>query len=119
MSDDIHERIADWDLDRRIRLAISDPGAFLPRGGDYTEAIPSWSGRAVMTVMQRELAERDAEIERLRADNATWLEERTTWKERAQQAETAIELARTVLDDMPEGLARDVLLKALGQPGGS
>lgn len=70
------------------------------------------------TVIETLLAKRDAVIEQLRADNATWLEERTAWKARAQQAETAIELARTVLADMPDGLAKDVLVKALGQPGG-
>jgi hypothetical protein len=32
----------------QIRLRISDPGAFLPRGDNYTEPVPAWSARAVM-----------------------------------------------------------------------
>lgn len=43
------------DFERRIRFAISDPGAFLPRGDDYTESIPNWGMRAVMTVVQPEI----------------------------------------------------------------
>jgi hypothetical protein len=32
----------------QVRLRISDPGAFTPRGDDYTEPIPAWSARAVL-----------------------------------------------------------------------
>jgi len=34
-----------------IRTAICDPGQFLPRGGDYTETIESWSARAVVAAL--------------------------------------------------------------------
>lgn len=34
-----------------IRRAISDPGQFLPRGDNYTEAIPAWSARAVVAAL--------------------------------------------------------------------
>lgn len=45
------------DLVKKMRLAISDPGAFLPRRrfgeGDY-ESIPAWSTRAVLAALYGE-----------------------------------------------------------------
>lgn len=45
------------DMARRIVQAIADPGHFLKRGDDYTEPIPSWSGRAVVQVLNEWLAD--------------------------------------------------------------
>lgn len=42
----------------RICLAVSDPGAFLKRGDDYTEPIYRWSARAVQQVISEWLAGR-------------------------------------------------------------
>lgn len=33
---------------RQLRLAISDPGAFVQRAGGHTESLPSWQSRAVL-----------------------------------------------------------------------
>lgn len=41
------------ELERLILQAICDPGAFLPRGDDYTEAIPHWGMRAVFAALKR------------------------------------------------------------------
>jgi hypothetical protein len=48
---------------RRIRLAISDPGAILDRRDNYLEQLLSWPGRAVMRVVY---AEQAADVEQAR-----------------------------------------------------
>lgn len=37
---------------KEIARAISDPGAFTPRGDDHKEPIPAWSARAVLNVVE-------------------------------------------------------------------
>lgn len=44
--------MTDDELRRLITAAIADPGAFVPRGDDYTEPIPSWGARAVMSLLE-------------------------------------------------------------------
>lgn len=46
-----NDRLMDVDLERRIRFAIGDPGAILPRGDNYTEPLHAWQARAVMAVL--------------------------------------------------------------------
>jgi hypothetical protein len=48
---------------RRIRLAISDPGAILDRRDNYLEQLLSWQARAVMRVVY---AEQAADVEQAR-----------------------------------------------------
>jgi hypothetical protein len=50
----------DAELEKLIRLAISDPGAFVKRGhptaggkSDYSESIPAWGARAVLVALER------------------------------------------------------------------
>ncbi len=42
-------------LERQVRLAASDPGAFVPRGDNHTEQISHWVTRAVLTVVEPEI----------------------------------------------------------------
>ena len=44
--------MSDADLHQLIAQAISDPGAFLPRGDDFREPIVAWGARAVMKALR-------------------------------------------------------------------
>ena len=39
------------ETEKLVRLAISDPGAFLPRGDAYQESIPGWGARAALKAL--------------------------------------------------------------------
>jgi hypothetical protein len=53
--------VADQELARRIRLAISDPGAVVPRdGGPVYESVLSWQVGAVMAIVGPLVAVKDA-----------------------------------------------------------
>lgn len=40
-------------VQQRLRLAIADPGAFVTRGDNYTELLPSWQARAVSALLHQ------------------------------------------------------------------
>lgn len=50
-----YESPTDDDM-RTLRLAVSDPGAFLRRGNNYTEPLPSWIARAIVLAGWRPVA---------------------------------------------------------------
>lgn len=46
--------LMDLPLERRIAIAIYDPGAIVPRGDDYQEPLHRWQARAVTYVLDPE-----------------------------------------------------------------
>lgn len=55
------------ELERALRFAIADPGAFTPRGDDFAEPIHCWSARAVLLVLEGDESSR-ATLSRNRID---------------------------------------------------